>query len=374
MNSAWCLAFFHSKHHVRPSKGGEAVAGKDRAGRQSIAGEQLHAGYCRPAAVSLSIWAGEVPYLLHLDKIDGTCEGNGLFEGPEEQSSGPFIFGNRWRIIKAPKQENAMSTTTKFALLDALSMQAAMKLKGFYSGSLDGQFGPASKLARDAMLNRFVGMHIIRWDDTRRTNALAQLIMKQAGLNPGAVDGLIGPQTRFALEQWQNGLRDRDHPEVPFVPAAKQFPRYSQMEAFYGKPGTNLVRMKTPYKCRIAWDKEKSIEAFMIHKLCAPTAQEAMEEALEHYGYDGLVELGLDLFGGCYNERAMKGGTRLSTHSWGAAIDWDPERNQLRWGSDRAVMDNADRRPFLDAWERRGWVSLGRARNFDWMHLQACRL
>jgi hypothetical protein len=30
--------------------------------------------------------------------------------------------------------------------------------------------------------------------------------------------------------------------------------------------------------------------------------------------------------------------------------------------------------PFLDLWEAEGFVSLGRARNFDWMHVQAARL
>ena len=70
----------------------------------------------------------------------------------------------------------------------------------------------------------------------------------------------------------------------------------------------------------------------------------------------------------------MRGGTQYSMHSWGIAIDFDPERNQLNWGRDRARLAAADCVPFWDIWEAEGWVSLGRARNFDWMHVQAARL
>ena len=70
----------------------------------------------------------------------------------------------------------------------------------------------------------------------------------------------------------------------------------------------------------------------------------------------------------------MRGGTRLSTHAWGIAIDWDPERNQLKWGRDRAAFADAAYEPWWQAWESEGWVSLGRERNFDWMHVQAARL
>ena len=57
-----------------------------------------------------------------------------------------------------------------------------------------------------------------------------------------------------------------------------------------------------------------------------------------------IKALGLDLFGGCYNPRLMRGGSSLSTHSWATAINWDPEASQLKWG---------------------------RERNYDWMHVQA---
>jgi hypothetical protein len=99
-----------------------------------------------------------------------------------------------------------------------------------------------------------------------------------------------------------------------------------------------------------------------------------MTKILKIYGHDALVRLGLDQFGGCLNVRKMRNGSAWSTHAWGIAIDWDADRNQLRWGKDRALMAQPEYAPFLDAWEAEGWLSLGRARNFDWMHVQAARL
>ena len=87
-----------------------------------------------------------------------------------------------------------------------------------------------------------------------------------------------------------------------------------------------------------------------------------------------MVRLGLDLFGGCFNYRPMRGGTALSMHSWGIAYDGDPERNQLRWGRDRAEFAKPAFDPFWAIVEAHGAVSLGRARNYDWMHFQFANL
>ena len=72
--------------------------------------------------------------------------------------------------------------------------------------------------------------------------------------------------------------------------------------------------------------------------------------------------------------RKMRGGSSYSMHSWGIAIDFDPERNQLKWGKDRARLAQPDAVEFWRCWEAEGWVALGRARDYDWMHVQAARL
>jgi hypothetical protein len=70
----------------------------------------------------------------------------------------------------------------------------------------------------------------------------------------------------------------------------------------------------------------------------------------------------------------MRGGTKWSTHSWGIAIDYDPERNRLNWGRDKASFAKPEYGDWWKIWEKEGWVSLGRTRNFDWMHIQAAKL
>jgi hypothetical protein len=287
-----------------------------------------------------------------------------------EAISLPLLFFLICSHIEAPNRRYAMIK----ALIDNRSLQSAMKAAGYYAGAIDGDFGKNSIGARNAWLSKAVKTPWGNWSEERRQVALNQVVMKAAGIQVGDIDGLIGPQTIFSIEQWQNRSRDLTPEQVEIKHQPTVFPRYDDMTKFYGKPGTGLIMMTIPYPVRIAWEKTKSISKFQIHKLCAQSAQAAMEQALAHYGLDEIQRLGLDLWGGCVSDRVMRGGTRLSTHAWGAAIDWDPERNQLRWGADRSVMDNADRAPFLDAWQARGWISLGRERNFDWMHVQACRL
>jgi hypothetical protein len=155
---------------------------------------------------------------------------------------------------------------------------------------------------------------------------------------------------------------------------ANQWPTQAQCGRYYGAPGNAHVRLTLPFKLRIAWDKRQSVSTFVIHKRCHDSAARAFQKIRETYSDKEIAEIGIDLFGGCYNNRPMRGGTNLSMHAYACAIDFDPERNQLKWGRDKARLAKPDAVPFWEAWEAEGWVSLGRARNFDWMHVQAARL
>ena len=79
-------------------------------------------------------------------------------------------------------------------------------------------------------------------------------------------------------------------------------------------------------------------------------------------------------FGGCYENRAIRGGTRPSTHSWGIALDFDPDNNPLaRSESHKATFKGPEYNKWWQFWEDEGWVSLGRTLGYDWMHVQAAR-
>lgn len=257
-------------------------------------------------------------------------------------------------------------------MIDSRSKQRALKAAGFYTGEVDGVFGPASRRAGLSALAA-LGVNASAWPQSRQEVAIGQWVLRSAGFDVGIIDGWSGPSTLLALERWQDAQREVVPAPSHIGHQSKQWPRQANMAAFYGKPGENHVSLDLPYPMRLAWDLDTKVERITINKLCAPSAERVLSRALGHYGYDRLVELNLDRFGGCYANRAMRGGSSLSTHAFACALDIDPEHNQLRWGSDRAAMARPECSAFVDAFEAEGWVSLGRERNYDWMHFQAAR-
>ena len=249
---------------------------------------------------------------------------------------------------------------------------------GFSPGALDGDLGPKTKAAIAAALERYVPGEWSGWSEARRLVAVEQVIMREVGrLEVGKIDGLVGPQTSYARLQWQAGpWRDRllEPTLAPSAPASSPWPLQKDVERFYGARGTRQVQMTLPYPMRIAWDPDQVVRRFSIHELVAPSAERALVGIRDHYGLDGVRLYGLDLWGGCLNVRKMRGGSAWSMHSWGIAIDFDPERNQLSWGRPKALLSGVGYLPFWQAWEAEGWVSLGQERDSDWMHVQAARL
>lgn len=152
------------------------------------------------------------------------------------------------------------------------------------------------------------------------------------------------------------------------------WPTQSKVWAFYGEPGANQTLLILPYPMKIAWDKNKVITKFSVHKKVHDSAKKCFVEVAKAYDEKARAALGLDLFGGCLNVRKMRGGTSWSMHSWGIAIDFDPERNALRQSAKTARLARPDAVAFWKIWEAEGWVSLGRTRDYDWMHVQAARL
>lgn len=151
-------------------------------------------------------------------------------------------------------------------------------------------------------------------------------------------------------------------------------PTTQQLTAKFGKANPTgkgyLVYIDLPYPMRIAWQRQTKIKRFQCHKLVAQAFLNVFNELLAHYGHDRLVELGIDLYGGCFNYREMRGGTELSTHSWGISLDLDPDRNLLHESAKTARFARPEYKMMIEIFYHNGFISLGKEKNYDWMHFQ----
>lgn len=200
------------------------------------------------------------------------------------------------------------------------------------------------------------------------------------GIYKGGIDGVMGPITKEAIRNFQ-----RLYP--PLVPdgilgkatLAVMFPSKIEdrqgvdnlsVEAIYGPVGTNQVDFHLPYAMKLAWDPRVVINKFLCHRKIKDNLENIFTETLDYYTLEGVKTLRLDLFGGCLNIRKMRGGTKQSMHSYGIAVDIDPANNQLTWKKDKASLAKKEYDKFWSIVEKHGGYSLGRLKNYDWMHFQ----
>lgn len=212
------------------------------------------------------------------------------------------------------------------------------------------------------------------WNDNRKLIATLQSGIKKDGYDAGTIDGLWGQQTQTGYDQMK-GQDTNWRLDEGAGASDGTWPSQSEsnLTRFYGAPGTNQGKVATPYPLKIAWDTGVVVNRFTCHEKLVMPIRRVLERVQDHYG-DQISELGLDLWGGCYNKRKMRGGSQWSTHSWGIAIDWDPSHNQLRWKKDKASLAQPVYNQWWDLWEEEGFTSLGRAKNYDWMHIQAANV
>lgn len=266
--------------------------------------------------------------------------------------------------------------------MNVRDVQTLLAKAGYYEGAIDGDAGPLTRRAVE--LVEANGRHDWSgWSQSRRLIAAAQVILGALGYEPGAIDGYWGPNTREALTDFQTELTTGRRPTVerelkrPEPEAAERYPRQRDMPNFYGPAGSAAAtagRCELPFPFVIAWNTAQRVSSVSCHERIAQPFTAIFGEAARHYGEAEYRRLRLDRFGGCYNNRNMRGGSRKSTHAWGAAVDLDPENNQLRWGADRARFAQQEYEPFWRIVEAHGMVSLGRVADRDWMHFQAARL
>lgn len=177
-------------------------------------------------------------------------------------------------------------------------------------------------------------------------------------------DGIIGPKTIAAI---MSALNIEKRPEWPTQAEVRSG------NSVFGRAGqeSHLVNVQPPYPLYFDGQRVRTIR---VHRLIADHVSAALHEILAHYGQAEISRLGLDQYGGSYNYRQTTSGGALSMHAWGIALDFCPDQNAYEKRSPYASLSHPDCDAFWDIWEAHGAVSLGRARDFDWMHLQFARL
>lgn len=196
-------------------------------------------------------------------------------------------------------------------------------------------------------------------------------------------DNIIGPKTRNAFKQFldKHGFPISDAGIAKIVQLITEdsttgLPRKKllteeQIIAKYGQPGpTNLTIIPLPYTMTIDWDRTKVTNKVQCHKLIADPLHNALSDLLNHYGIVKLKQLELDIWGGCYNFRKMTNGNRWSRHSWGIAVDLNPQKNTYAMKKEQAQFAKAEYRPLLEIFYKHGFLNLGVEYNYDFMHFE----
>jgi hypothetical protein len=255
---------------------------------------------------------------------------------------------------------------------------------GFTGAEVDGQCGVNTYARANAALQTLAPAATgdwRTWPDERKGVLCLQAYAVQSGFNPGDLDGLWGPQTEHACGELSHLLATGAPPvpwrkeEVPPNPNTWPLEREAELRSFYGPPGeASLVALDLPYPLRLAWDPATSVTRLRCHTKVKASLGRVFAAVLLSYGLADLRAKRLDLFGGGYNFRQKRGGSTMSTHAWGIALDFDPDKNQLAWKRERASFARPEYDLWWRCWEDEGWISLGRTRNYDWMHVQAARI
>lgn len=156
------------------------------------------------------------------------------------------------------------------------------------------------------------------------------------------------------------------------------WPLQRECDTFYGNPrgtngranpgweATNLILVPCPWKLSFAG---QPVRGLRVHKKCAESMKRVLDAIWVRFGRSqaAIESARMHLYAGAYNYRLMRGGNSLSMHSYGCAVDFDPERNGL--GDSTPAMD----RRVIEEFEREGWEWGGHWSRCDGMHFQAAR-
>jgi hypothetical protein len=178
------------------------------------------------------------------------------------------------------------------------------------------------------------------------------LMQAKIGATP---DGFWGPKSIAACQAYLRSLMPKKNP----------WPKTDQasLTKFYGSAGdeSKLVNLNVE-GLGLKYDG-MPVKTVRCHGKVAESLKRVFAEIAAGPNKDVLGK-----YAGCFNNRAMRGGSLPSLHARGAAVDLDPDDNgnHSAWPT-RATMPLE----VMKAFAREGWLSAGAFWSRDGMHMQA---
>jgi hypothetical protein len=187
-------------------------------------------------------------------------------------------------------------------------------------------------------------------------------------------------------------LRRKHHKRIvkrhlgpPFVPTPEcPWPTQDQMDGFYGNPRgrhgsystawakKNLTTVTCPWPLHLSGNDHTPL--ITIHKKCAESLKRVLATIWEACGKseEKIKELHYDVFDGGFCYRNKKGGSTLSCHAYGVALDFDAKDNAFH-AEKHLFMDDSI---IVKAFKAEHWVWGGNwsEGSKDAMHFQAARV
>lgn len=141
--------------------------------------------------------------------------------------------------------------------------------------------------------------------------------------------------------------------------------------SIYGPPG-KFKRVSVP----VPSNYPMNVKSISVHELVSDRLAAALNDIANYYtkvyGPDFKSQVpGICQFDGCYNLRQVRGGSSYSIHSWAIALDFDAGNNGMSTHAPAARLSQPQYSAFIQIMEAHGFMSLGKQRDYDWMHFQA---
>ena len=165
-----------------------------------------------------------------------------------------------------------------------------------------------------------------------------------------------------------------------------------EIEAMFGNPansngklneaweGENIRKVPPPDGWRLYYQTDAGlvqVSGIRMHRLLRDSFTAVLDEvwdfarnqigasATDDQIRDWLHERRLDQHGGGFNFRPITGGSNLSLHAYGIAIDWDPKHNPRKKPLTHTLPDW-----WYDIWKKHGWSDGKHFKTPDPMHVQ----